>query len=76
MPKTNKQTNKQELEKKNACCCEDKSLVVKIDIIIVLSYFVEKVFLNFILKVLKLMQSFSSFGKLLQTDSFKKEMQC
>ena len=74
MPKK-KQTKKKN-QRKNACCCEDKSLVVKIDIIIVLSYFVEKVFLNFILKVLKLMQSFSSFGKLFQTDRVKKEMQC
>ena len=38
------------LEKKYISCCEDKSLVVKTDIIIFLSYFLEKVFLNFMFK--------------------------
>ena len=38
------------LKKKCISSCEDKSLVVKIDIVIFLSYFVEKVFLNFMFK--------------------------
>ena len=38
------------LEKKCINCCEDKSLVVKIDFIIFLSYFIEKVFLKFMFK--------------------------
>ena len=46
----NKQTNKLKLEKKCISCCEDKSLVVQIDIVIFLSYFVEKAFLNFMFK--------------------------
>ena len=37
-------------KKKCISFCEDKSLVVKIDIVIFLSYFVEKVFLNFMFK--------------------------
>ena len=53
MPKK-KQTNKQKLEKKCISCCENKSLVVKIDIIIFLSYFVEKVFFNFMFKTIKI----------------------
>ena len=50
---TNKQTNKKSpkiKERKCMNCCEDKSLLVKIDIAILLSYFVEKVFLNFMFK--------------------------
>ena len=46
----NKNKNKLKLEKNCISCCEDKSLVVKIDIAIFLSYFVEKVFLNFVFK--------------------------
>ena len=42
--------NKLNLEKKCISCCEDKSLVIKIDVVIFLSYFVEKVFLNFMFK--------------------------
>ena len=52
---TNKQTNKLKLKKK--CiggCCEDKSLVGKIDIVIFLSYFVEKLFLNFMFKCISI----------------------
>ena len=55
-------------EEKYISCCEEKGLVVKIDIVIFLPYFVEKVFL-------KLVQRFSSFGKLFQTDGAKKEIQ-
>ena len=50
-----KQTNKLKLKKK--CiggCCEDKSLVGKIDIVIFLSYFVEKLFLNFMFKCISI----------------------
>ena len=49
---TNKQTKKPPKIKEKKCmnCCEDKSLLVKIDIAILLSYFVEKVFLNFMFK--------------------------
>ena len=56
MPKKKKkikQTNKTQ-RKKCISCCEDKSLVVKIDIIIFLSYFVEKVFFNFMFKTIKI----------------------
>ena len=51
----NKQTNTLKLKKK--CiggCCEDKSLVGKIDIVIFLSYFVEKLFLNFMFKCISI----------------------
>ena len=41
---------KKKLEKKYISCFKDKSLVVKIDILIFLSYFVEKLFLNFMFK--------------------------
>ena len=39
-------------EKKCISCCEDKSVVVKTDIVKFLPYFAEKVFLNFILKLI------------------------
>ena len=42
--------NKLKLKKKCISFCEDKSLVIKIDIVIFLSYFVEKVFLKFMFK--------------------------
>ena len=42
--------NKLKLKKKCISCCEDKSPVIKIDIVIILSYFVEKIFLNFMFK--------------------------
>ena len=45
-----KTENKLKLKKRCISCCEDKSLVVKIDIVIFLFYFVEKVFLNFMFK--------------------------
>ena len=44
--------------------------------IIFLSYFVEKVFFNLMFKLFKLVQRFTSFGKLFQTDGAKKEIQC
>ena len=50
MPKKQKQKQTKIREKKRISCCKDKSLVVKIDIVIFLSYFVEKVLLNFMLK--------------------------
>ena len=47
------------------------------DIVIIMSYFVEKVFLNFIfLNAFLFVQRFSSFGKLFQTDRAKNEIQC
>ena len=47
-----KKKEKENLKLKKNCisCCKDKSLVEKIDIVIFLSYFVEKVFLNFMFK--------------------------
>ena len=48
--KQTKIRNKLKLDKKCISCCEDKSLVVKIDIVIFLSYFAEKLFLNFMFK--------------------------
>ena len=45
-----KNAKKLKLEKKCISRCEDKSLVEKKDIVICLSYFVEKVFLNFMFK--------------------------
>ena len=66
-----------EKRKKYISCCEDKSLVVMRDIVIIMSYFVEKVFLNFIfLNAFLFVQRFSSFGKLFQTDRAKNEIQC
>ena len=50
MPKKQKQKQTKIREKKCISCCKDKSQVVKIDIVIFLSYFVEKVLLNFMLK--------------------------
>ena len=50
MPKKQKQKQTKIRERKRISCCKDKSLVVKIDIVIFLSYFVEKVLLNFMLK--------------------------
>ena len=48
----NNNYKKLKLKKKRISCCEDKSLVVKIDIVIFLSYFVENVFLNFMFKLI------------------------
>ena len=48
--KKEKKKRKPKIKKKmHRCCecCEDKSLIIKIYIVIFLSYFVEKVFLNF-----------------------------
>ena len=65
------------LKKKYISFCEDKNLVVKIDIVIFLSYFVEREYsLTLCLKVFTLVQRSTSFGKLFQTDGAKKEMQC
>ena len=41
---------KQKLEKEGISCRKDKRLLVKIDIVIFLCYFVEKLFLNFMFK--------------------------
>ena len=47
---TPRQNKKQTKIKEKISYCEYKSLIVKVDIVIFLSYFVEKVFLNFIFK--------------------------
>ena len=52
MVKCQQKKKKQKKKEREKCIsyCEDKSLAVKIDIVIFLSYFVEKVFLNFMRK--------------------------
>ena len=47
---TPRQNKKQTKIKEKISYCEYKSLIVKVDIVIFLSYFVEKVFLNFMFK--------------------------
>ena len=47
---TPRQNKKQTKIKEKISYCEGKSLIAKIDIVIFLSYFVEKVFLNFMFK--------------------------
>ena len=47
---TPRQNKKQTKIKEKISYCEDKSLIAKIDIVIFLSYFVQKVFLNFVFK--------------------------
>ena len=66
-----KKKKKKKLKKKCLSCCEGQSLVVKIDIVIFLSHFVEKVLLNFMFKH----KCSSSFDKLFETDGAKKEIQ-
>ena len=47
---TPRQNKKQTKIKEKISYCEYKSLIVKVDIVIFLSYFVEKVFLNLMFK--------------------------
>ena len=44
----NVKKKKKKKKKEKISWCEDKTLVVKIDIFIFMSYFAEKVFLNFV----------------------------
>ena len=67
---------KKKIEKKCISCCEDESLVVKIDALSFCLIFQIKYSLILCLNVFKLLQRFSSFGKLFKTDGAKKEIQC